>query len=264
MAHRPPAPPAWPRRHPPLASPWPSAPQYHLRSTRSTVEDARRLVRRAPHDGALISADYQTHGRGRTSARRWVSAPRRNLLFNLLLSPDTVGAPAQRLPLVTGLAVARAVEAVCGLSCRVKWPNDVAAGGHKIAGCLCERTGGWYSVGVGVTCNQRHGLPPGAAGELAASSILEQSGRRVPRRALLEAILAALHGLLAEPDWARQVDCRLLLRGAWVRLDGAGRGLPGEARIIGVDAAGGLTVEGTDGRRHTCFAGRVRLPPARS
>ena len=250
---------AWPRRRPPLASPWPSAPQIHLRRTRSTVEDARRLARLGPHDGALITADYQTHGRGRTAARRWVSEPRRNLLFNLLLSDDTVGAPPQRLPLVTGLAVARAVEAVSGLTCRVKWPNDVVAGGRKIAGCLCERTGGWYSVGVGVTCNQRHGLPPGAAGELSASSILAQSGRSVRRWELLEAILAALHRLLAEPDWARAVDRRLLLRGDWVRLDGAGRGLPRVARVVGVTAAGGLAVEDAGGGRHTCFAGSVRI-----
>ena len=71
---------------------------------------------------------------------------------------------------------------------------------------------------------------------------------------------AALHRLLAEPDWARQVDRNLLLRGEWVRLEGAGRGLPGAARVIGVDAAGGLTVEGADARRHTCFAGRLRIP----
>ena len=255
---------AWPRRHPALLSPWPSAPQYHLPRTGSTVEDARRLARLDPHDGALITADYQSRGRGRTAGRRWVSEPRRNLLFNLLLSPRTVGAPPQRLPLVTGLAVARAVEAVSGLGCRVKWPNDVVAGGGKIAGCLCERTGGWYSVGVGVTCNQRRGLPPGAAGELPASSIVLQSRRRVQRWALLEAILAALHRLLAEPGWAAAVDRLLLLRGEWVHLDGAGRGLPGVARIIGVAGEGGLTVEDAGGRRHTCFAGSLRLPNRQS
>ena len=250
---------AWPRRRPALVSPWPLAPQYHLARTGSTVDDARRLARLDPHDGALITADYQSHGRGRTTGRRWISEPRRNLLFNLLLSADTVGIPPQRLPLVTGLAVARAVEAVSGLACRVKWPNDVVAGGGKIAGCLCERTGGWYSVGVGVTCNQRRGLPPGAAGELPASSILLQCRRRVPRWALLEAILAALHRLLAEPGWAAAVDRRLLLRGEWVHLDGAGRGLPRVARVIGVASEGGLTVEDAGGRRHTCFAGSLRV-----
>ena len=264
MAHRPdPSPqaaPAWPRRRPPLASPWPSAPQYHLRRTGSTADDARRLARAAPRDGALITADYQTHGRGRSAGRRWVSEPRRNLLFNLLLSADTVGAQPQRLPLVTGLAVARAVQAASGLVCRVKWPNDVVAGGGKVAGCLCERTGGWYSVGVGVTCNQRHGLPPGAAGELPASSIRLQSGRRVRRWVLLAEILTALHRLLAEPEWAPAVDRKLLLRGEWVQLDGTARGLPRRARVIGIGAAGGLTVEDPGGVRHTCFAGSMRVP----
>jgi len=255
-----PAPGGWPLRRPPLASPWPAAPQYHLPRTRSTVEDARRLVRLAPYDGALITADYQTHGRGRTAARRWVSEPRCNLLFNLLLSAESVGAQPQRLPLLTGLAVARAVQAEGGPACRVKWPNDVVAGGAKIAGCLCERTGGWYSVGVGVTCNQRRGLPPGAPGELPASSIRLQSGRRVRRWALLAAILAALHRLLAEPEWAPAVDRKLLLRGEWVHLDGAARGLPRTVRVIGIAAGGGLMVEDAAGLRHTCFAGSLRVP----
>lgn len=219
-------------------------------------------MRLAPHDGALISADYQTHGRGRTVGRRWVSEPRRNLLFNVLLSADSVGAQPQRLPLLTGLAVARAVEAASGLACRVKWPNDVEAGGCKIAGCLCERTGGWYSVGIGVTCNQRRSLPPGVAGELPASSIRLQSGRRVRRSALLAAILAALHRLLDEPEWVPAVDRKLLLRGEWVQLEGVARGLPRRARVIGIGAAGGLTVEDAGGLRYTCFAGSVRVPTA--
>ena len=115
-------------------------------------------------------------------------------------------------------------------------------------------------MGVGVTCNQRHGLPPGAAGELPASSIRLQSGRRVRRWVLLAEILTALHRLLAEPEWAPAVDRKLLLRGEWVQLDGTARGLPRRARVIGIGAAGGLTVEDPGGVRHTCFAGSMRVP----
>ena len=253
-------PPRWPQRRLRIASPWPAAPQYHLRRTRSTVEDARRLARENPADGALIVADFQTHGHGRTVQRRWVSAPNRNLLFNLLLRTATVGADAQRLPLLAGLAVARAVREVSGLPCRVKWPNDVVVRGCKIAGCLCEGLHGWYSIGVGVTCNQCRGLPRAGAGELPISSIALQSGRRARRWILLEAILAELHRLLAETDWAEAVDRLLFARGAWVQLEAAGNGGPGRARVVGVAAGGGLCVQGADGRRHVCHAGSLRLP----
>ena len=219
------------------------------------MDDARLLVRRAPVSGALITADYQTRGRGRTARRRWVSAAARNLLFNLLLHVDAVGAVPQRLPLLCGLAVAGAVEGSSGVACQVKWPNDVVTGGSKIAGCLCERLGDWYSVGVGVTCNQRAGLPPGAAGDLPASSVWLQSGRRVRRWALLELILAELQRLLREPGWAALVDRRLFWRGRWVQLDGAGRGLPGCARVARVATSGGLVVRDSAGAEHTCFSG---------
>ena len=257
-------PPRWPHPRPRWASPWPGAPQFHLRRTRSTVEDARRLVRAAPADGALIVADFQTHGRGRTVQRRWVSAPRRNLLFNLLLSAATVGADAHRLPLLTGLAVARGVREVSGLPCRVKWPNDVVVRGCKIAGCLCEGLRGWYSIGVGVTCNQRRGLPRTASGELPASSVALQSGRRVPRRALLEAILAELHRLLAETDWAAAVDRLLFARGSWVRLEAAGQGAPRCARVVGIAPGGGLCVQGADGEPYVCHVGSLRAGAGRS
>ena len=222
------------------------------------MEDARVLVRRAPPTGALIVADYQTRGRGRTAQRRWVSAPGRNLLFNLLLEEVTVGAAPARLPLLSGLAVAHAVEATCGVGCQVKWPNDVLIRGCKIAGCLCEKLGAWYSVGVGVTCNQRFGLPAGAAGELPASSVRRQSGRRVRRRVLLEAILAELHRLLREPGWAAAVDRRLFARGRWVQLSDAGRGAPRHALVSRVAASGGLLVRDPAGAEYTCFAGSIR------
>lgn len=224
------------------------------------MDDARRLLRAAPVTGALISADYQTRGRGRGAGRRWVSAPRRNLLFNLLLHAGAVGPAPQRLPLLCGLAVAGAVEAASGVACEVKWPNDVVARGAKIAGCLCERLDDWYSVGLGVTCNQRRGLPPGAAGDLPASSLWLQSGRPVRRWPLLEAILDQLHRLLREPGWAALVDRRLFARGRWVWLEGAGSGAPRCARVARVAASGGLVVRDAAGAEHTCFAGRVRLP----
>lgn len=223
------------------------------------MDDARLLARCAPVSGALITADYQARGRGRTAQRRWVSAPGRNLLFNLLLHVSEVGAAPQRLPLLCGLAVAGAVEASSSVGCQVKWPNDVLVHGHKIAGCLCERLRDWYSVGVGVTCNQRAGLPPGTAADLPASSVWLASGRRVRRWPLLEAILAELHRLLAEPGWAPLVDRRLFARGRWVQLSGAGHGMPRYARVARVAATGGLVVHDVSGTEFTCFSGRTHL-----
>jgi len=231
------------------------------------MDDARLLARGAPVTGALITADYQTRGRGRTAQRRWVSAPGRNLLFNLLLHTAAVGGEPQRLPLLCGLAVADAVEASSGVGCQVKWPNDVLMHDRKIAGCLCERLGDWYSVGVGVTCNQRAGLPPGTAADLPASSVWLASGRRVRRWPLLEAILGELHRLLAEPEWAALVDRRLFARGSWVQLSGAGRGMPRCARVARVAANGGLVVHDASGTEYTCLAGSMgplgRVPRAR-
>ena len=75
---------------------------------------------------------------------------------------------------------------------------------------------------------------------------------------LLEAILAELHRLLAEPDWAALADRRLFARGRWVQLNGVGRGMPGNARVARVAAAGGLVVHDAAGTEFTCFSGSMR------
>ena len=68
------------------------------------MEDARALIRTGAVHGALIVAGFQTRGRGRTPERRWVSAPGRNLLFNLLLAADALATNALAAP-VTPAAV---------------------------------------------------------------------------------------------------------------------------------------------------------------
>ena len=42
------------------------------------------------------------------------------------------------LPLLTGMAMARALQQVAGVDARLKWPNDVLVDGAKICGVLCE------------------------------------------------------------------------------------------------------------------------------
>ena len=131
---------------------------HHKAETESTNLDARTGVH-----GDVFTADYQTAGRGRLD-HKWLSPPGTNLTMSVVLSveglaPDRVAT----LPLVAGLAVAKALRGLVRErkdlrretgDLKLKWPNDVLLGDKKIAGILCERHGDNVIVGIGVNVGQ--------------------------------------------------------------------------------------------------------------
>ena len=121
-----------------LHNPWPGAPVLFRERTGSTMEDALALARDGYPGGTTVVTDFQEAGRGRLAERRWRSEAGKNLLFTQLLR-DTLLEGPQRLPLLVGLAVSRALEGSFSLQPVIKWPNDV----------LCRLTGGRRAAGSG-------------------------------------------------------------------------------------------------------------------
>lgn len=112
---------------------------FHKDVTVSTNLDARAGVA-----GDVFTADFQTAGRGRLD-HKWESPKGKNIIMSVVLSveglePEMVAT----LPLVVGLAVAKAAKG------RLKWPNDVYLGDRKAAGILCERVEDRVIAGIGV------------------------------------------------------------------------------------------------------------------
>lgn len=129
---------------------------HRLDETDSTNDDAA--------DGApweAWTARSQRKGRGRIG-HKWLSKPGENLMLSAVVPLPGDVSRAATLPLAAGLAVARAVAKLVPASApppQVKWPNDVLAGGRKIAGILCERRGGCAIVGIGLNVLQKS-FPP--------------------------------------------------------------------------------------------------------
>ena len=108
-------------------------------------------------DGAVVTADMQTRGRGRRGAS-WRAAAGENLLMTVVLRPSYPVSAAWRLGYVAALAVADAL-AEMGLEPALKWPNDVLLDGSKTCGVLVETVtlsgGEWLAIlGIGVNVNQ--------------------------------------------------------------------------------------------------------------
>jgi BirA family transcriptional regulator, biotin operon repressor / biotin---[acetyl-CoA-carboxylase] ligase len=155
----------------------------------STNEDAKRLAHAGAAQGTVVWALEQTAGRGRRG--RFWSSPRGNLYASLVLRPACPPDRAAQLGFVAALAVGDALSELIpgldGLAC--KWPNDVLAGGRKIAGILLESEMGadqnlsFLVVGIGLNLVS---APPSA--EYSATSVAGE-GHPAPTPA---AALAAL------------------------------------------------------------------------
>lgn len=227
---------------------------------RESCSSTQLLLAAGDPDGAVAVAEEQTAGRGRLG-RVWETPPGRAILVSVLLRPPA-GRPAPQLSIVTGIAVARTVEAVGPqLAPAIKWPNDVLLGGRKCCGILAEARDGAVILGIGLNVNQLDAdLPPTqripptslrlavGGGDVAAferapllAELLWQLELAVD--AWAAGGLAALHGELAARDF---------LAGRLITLDGA------PARVAGIDASGALAVD-VGGARRLVDSGEILL-----
>ncbi len=130
-----------------------------LQSAGSTNDFLREQGRNYTEQMVIAQADYQSAGRGQ-GTNRWESAPGKNLLFSLLVHPESVAARRQFILSMAGaLAVGDALTSYTG-DIHLKWPNDVYWKNRKISGTLIETTLAGSTVkdcifGIGINVNQQ-------------------------------------------------------------------------------------------------------------
>jgi BirA family biotin operon repressor/biotin-[acetyl-CoA-carboxylase] ligase len=176
------------------------------------------------------------------------------LTQSVLLRPAVAAADWPWLPLLTGVAVARALREL-GAPADLKWPNDVLLGDAKVAGLLVERVetaaGPAAVVGIGINVSTT-----GAELGLDTATSLLEAGVVVDRTELL---VTLLRGLRREYDaWSAAggspegsglhaaYSALCVTVGRTVRVEvPAGEPLTGVA--TGIAPGGGLVVEGPSG-----------------
>jgi BirA family biotin operon repressor/biotin-[acetyl-CoA-carboxylase] ligase len=143
------------------------------------------------------------------------------------------------VPLLAGVAVARAVREQAELTAVLKWPNDVLIEGRKVCGVLSEAVApDAVVVGIGLNVTTRRDeLPHGAA-----SSLRLEGAATTDRDTLLRATLRELGRVMADPDLTGYRELCATI-GRRVRLELPAGAIEGMAD--GVDDDGRLVVDGT-------------------
>ena len=131
---------------------------YHLvafDAIGSTNAEALERARAGERGPVWFVTSEQTAGRGRRH-RPWI-APRGNLASSILEVMPVTPSVAATLGFAAGLALESALRKLGndGAQFQLKWPNDVLAGTHKLAGILleAESVGDSLAVVVGIGTN---------------------------------------------------------------------------------------------------------------
>jgi BirA family biotin operon repressor/biotin-[acetyl-CoA-carboxylase] ligase len=246
----------------------PLGPVRYFDSLGSTNEEAARWAEQGAPDLALVVADEQTQGRGR-SGRQWFTPSGSALAFSLVLrfaNWDQTGRLIARLTALGALAVSDALHLDYGLPAQIKWPNDVLIGRRKVAGVLTEAF--WQgeqlnAVVLGIGVNVAAKAVPSARDLIyPATSVEGEAGHGINRLELLKAILGHLLKRKASLDSAQFLEDwenRLAFRGEWVRVLDQGKTIDGQVLRLNEDGSLRLLIH--DGQEISVYTGDLHLRP---
>jgi BirA family transcriptional regulator, biotin operon repressor / biotin---[acetyl-CoA-carboxylase] ligase len=160
----------------------------HYNTLPSTNDFAISLAKQGAREGTVVTAKYQTRGRGRFR-RRWHSTRGTGLLFSLILRPKVKTSKASLITHLAARSIQEAIERVSSIKSTLKRPNDVLVNQKKVAGILCESsTSGsrvdYVVLGAGLNVNSRKkDLIRGA------TSLFEESHKKYKPEDLLDEFL---------------------------------------------------------------------------
>jgi BirA family biotin operon repressor/biotin-[acetyl-CoA-carboxylase] ligase len=175
-----------------LKTAWLGRTVYSFRSVKSTNDVAVKMIEKGAPEGAIVTADEQTKGRGRFT-REWHSPPGAGIYLSIILRPALRPEDAPGIAIMTAVALADTIAHYRPGLVQIKWPNDVWINGRKTAGILTELSAEKNKihhvvVGVGINVNHQAGDFPEELRKI-ATSVRRELRRKVDRVELLRLFL---------------------------------------------------------------------------
>lgn len=230
---------------------------YLVSSCASTMDFARTLA----DDGLFqelswVTAITQTRGRGQ-SGRKWESSI--GNLFATIRLPDRAAEAGSILPQAIGLIIAEELKNRMPAP-QIKWPNDILIGQQKAGGILVEERQGIILAGIGLNVEAVPGVDNHSGGYKIPACSLFQFGCTADAPQLWQSLVERFNNdlmpILALPDdLKKKVEQVLAFKNESVVLE-KGNGESHLVRVLGIDTAGGLVVETSQGER-TVTTGRI-------
>ncbi|CAH0993219.1 Bifunctional ligase/repressor BirA [Sinobacterium norvegicum] len=145
-----------------------------------------------------ISADMQTHGRGRRG-RAWISPYASNMYLSVGWEFQSGAAALSGLSLAVGVAVVEALSKLGVSGVGLKWPNDILHNGLKLGGILIEMGGdpsGDCHVVIGLGLNVHMAGASSQAIDQPWTTCDKLTEKPLARAKILSCLLDALESML--------------------------------------------------------------------
>lgn len=230
----------------------------------STNNYARTLAVDGAENGTAVISECQTAGKGRMG-RSFFSPKGTGLYVSLIIRPDMDILSAQLITSCTAVAVAEAIEQLCGAEVKIKWVNDLFLNGRKICGILTEASMNFeekklaYAViGIGINIRTSENTPCELKNIM--TSIEEETGKTIDRNALCGEVINSLerHILnIASREFMDEYRRRSFIFGKQVEIAKNGKLMQGTA--TGIDDNANLIVKLDDGSEVTVNSGEARI-----
>ncbi len=234
---------------------------YHISETTSTNDAVKAIAAENGHATALLIADTQTAGRGRSSGRFWYSSPH-SLQFSMCLRPPKAAPGLPASTLITAMAITDTLKHY-GLDAKIKWPNDILVNGKKICGILTELSAASDDycrlvIGAGINVNLKT-FPAEIA--QTATSIYQQTERRTDKIELLSHTVNTFQlyyekHIIRDEPFIDQYRALCVTIGKQITF--MQNGITKKATAIDVNENGELIAIDTDSNRFTIRSGEVK------
>ena len=156
----------------------------------STNDTAKEMGLQGAKENTVIIAKKQTNGRGRMG-RQFFSPEHSGIYMSILLRPKFGAESAQLITVAAAVAVAEALDEICGADTKIKWVNDIYIDKRKVCGILTDSTfsgDGYFSVlGIGINLYSPENDFPSDIKDIAGAVLKEK-----PSDDIKEKIIAAV------------------------------------------------------------------------
>ncbi len=236
-----------------------------FRSLTSTNSYLKQLAEQGAPDGTVIVAEEQTGGRGRRG-RGFFAPAGSGIYFSLLLRPRFSAQQSLILTAAAAVAVADAIEVLCGKNTGIKWVNDVYVDGRKVCGILTEaaadvESGGlaYIVVGIGVNVYEPNGGFPVGLSDI-AGSVCGREKRQGLRERMIARIadeLFRLYRALPSKDFLDRYREKSTVIGKSVTVFSGNEKY--NATVTGIDDSAALEIVTADGGTRKLSSGEITI-----
>lgn len=246
-----------------------------FKSVESTNLTAKRMALDGAPAGTVVIAEEQTKGRGRMG-RSFYSPPAGGIYMSFILKPRFDAAKSVLITTAASVAVCKAIETITGISCRIKWVNDIYLGEKKICGILTEAVTDFESghieyivLGIGINYSTDRSVFPKELSGIAGSLFESAPADGVTRNRLIAEVInqvLEVNEKLETREFVHEYKNRSFVLGkeilviptAGLARDGSlSEGIP--ATAVDIDKDGGLVVRYRDGSVQTLNSGEISI-----